>query len=58
MVKSEQAQEVSKKRKVYDEMLFISDKKVQKRLCAGEQKGGVNFFAEMAMTVEQHRLDQ
>ena len=28
VVKSEQAQEVSKKRKVYDEMLFISDEKV------------------------------
>ena len=52
MVKSEQAQEVSKKRKVYDEMLFISDKKVQKRLCAGEQKGGVNFFAKTAVTAE------
>ena len=36
VVKFEQAQEVSKKRKVYDEMLFISDKKVKKCLCAGE----------------------
>ena len=58
VVKSEQVQEVSKKRKVYDEMLFISDKKVQKCLCAGKQKGGVNFFAETTVTANQHCLDQ
>ena len=39
-------------------MLFISDKNVQKRLCVGEQEGGVNFFAETVVTAEQHCLDQ
>ena len=41
--KSEQAQEVSKKRKGNDEMFFISDGKVQKRLCEGKHEG-VKFF--------------
>ena len=39
-------------------MLFIYDKNVQKRLCVGEQEGGVNFFAETVVTAEQHCLDQ
>ena len=41
--KSEQAQEVSKKRKGNDEMFFISDGRVQKRLCEGKHEG-VKFF--------------
>ena len=58
VVQSEQAQEVCKKRKVHDEMFSISDNKVQKRLCEGEQGGSINLFAETAVTAEQHRLDQ
>ena len=58
VVQSEQAQEVCKKRKVHDEMFSISDNKVQKHLCEGEQGGSINLFAETAMTVEQHHLAQ
>ena len=54
MVKSEQAQEVSKKRKFNNEMLLISDENVHKRLCAnvGEQEEGANLFDETTVTVE------
>ena len=54
----EQAQEVSKKRKGNDEMFFISDGRVQKRLCEGKHEGVKFFFAETAVTAEQHCLDQ
>ena len=41
VMKSERAQEVSKKRKFNNEMLLISDENVHKSLCAniGEQEG-------------------
>ena len=54
VVKSERAQEVSKKRKFNNEMLLISDENVHKRLCAnvGEQEGGANLFDETTVTVE------
>ena len=47
--KAEKAQEVSNKRKVYNDTLFISKGNVQKRLCVGEQERGVNYFAETAV---------
>ncbi|XP_065618457.1 uncharacterized protein LOC136062818 [Quercus suber] len=58
MVKCEKAQEVSNKRKVFDNTLFMHDGNVQKRFCGGEKEGNENFFAEKAVTAEQHRLDQ
>ena len=39
-------------------MFFISDGRVQKRLCEGKHEGGENFFAETVVTAEQHHLDQ
>ena len=56
--KSEQAREVSKKRKINDKMLFICDDRVQKRFCEEKHEGGVNSFVKTAMTTKQHRLDQ
>ena len=38
-VKAKKAQEVSNKRKVYNDTLFISEGNIQKRLCVGEQEG-------------------
>ena len=58
VVQSENDQEVCKKRKVHDEMFSISDNKVQKLLCEGEQGGSINLFDEMTVTTEQHSLDQ
>ena len=58
VVQSEQAQEVCKKRKFHDEMFSISDNKIQKCLCKGEQGGSINLFAETAVTAEQHCLAQ
>ena len=49
MEKAKKAQEVSNKRKVYNDTLFISEGNIQKRLCVGEQEGGVNYFAETAV---------
>ena len=59
-MKSERAQEVSKKRKFNNEMLLISDENVHIRLYAnvGEQEGGTNLFDETAVIAEQHHLDQ
>ena len=56
--KSEQARKVSKKRKVNDDMLFVWDDRVQKRFCEEKHGDGVNYFNEMVVTTEQHRLDQ
>ena len=56
--KSEQDPEVSKKRKGIDEMFFITDGRVQKHLCEGKHEGVKFFFAETAVTAEQHCLDQ
>ena len=39
-------------------MSFISDKKVQNRLCEEEQEGGVILFAETVVIAEQHHLDK
>ena len=50
--KSEQAREVSKKIKINDEMLFICDDRVQKRFCEEKHEGGVNSFAETAVTAK------
>ena len=55
---AEKAQEVSNKRKVFNDMLFFSKGDVQKRLCVGEQVGSVIDFTKMAVTAEQHRLDK
>ena len=54
----EQAREVSKKRKVNDDMLFVWDDRVQKRFCEEKHGDGVNSFTETTVTTEQHRLDQ
>ena len=53
---AEKAQEVSNKRKAFNDTLFISKGNVQKRLCVGEQVG--SDFTKMAVTAEQHRLDK
>ncbi|XP_023874702.1 uncharacterized protein LOC111987231 [Quercus suber] len=58
VIKSEQGVEVSKKRKIFDDTFFISDRNIQKRLCEGEQEGGVIFFDETAVTAAQHRLEK
>ena len=55
---AEKAQEVSNKRKAFNDMLFISKGNVQKLLCVGEQVGSVIDFTKMAVTAEQHRLDK
>ena len=55
---SEQAGEVSKKRKVNDDMLFVWDDRVQKHFCEEKHGDGVNSFTEMVVTAEQHHLDQ
>lgn len=57
-VGAEKAQEVSNKRKAFNDMLFISKGNVQKRLYVGEQVGSVIDFTEMAVTAEQHRLEK
>ena len=57
-VGAEKAQEVSNKRKAFNDTLFISKGNVQKRLCVGEQVGSVIDFTKMAVTAEQHRLDK
>ena len=49
---AEKAQEVSNKRKAFNDTLFISKGNVQKRLCVGEQVGSVIDFTEMAVTAE------
>lgn len=58
MEKSEQAREVSKKRKVNDDMLFVWDDRISKHLCEEKHGDGVNSFTETVVTTEQHRLDQ
>ena len=58
MEKSEQAREVSRKRKVNDDMLFVWDDRVQNRFCEEKLGDGVNSFTETVVTAEQHRLDQ
>ena len=55
--KSEQAREVSKKRKVNYDMLFVWDDRVQKHFCEEKHGDGVNSFIETVVTAEQHRLD-
>jgi len=53
VVKSEKAQEVSKKRKAYNDMLFISNENVQKHLCKRWGTGrGCKFFSETTVTAE------
>ena len=51
-VGAEKAQEVSNKRKAYNDMLFISEGHVQKHLCLREQDESVIDFTETAVTAE------
>ena len=52
MEKSEQAREVSKKRKVNDDMLFVWDDRISKRFCEEKHGHGVNSFTETAVTAK------
>ena len=48
----EKAQEVSNKRKAYNDTLFIFEGNVQKRLCVGEQDESVIDFTGTTVTAE------